>query len=261
MGPHSILSNFQFPVSTRVHTLILCLSANGNSSYRDAVSVAGLMSERFGSTVSILSDRALTSTVPMGTAVHILKDKSDCLDKINTYIRGLPSGAELLFVLSAHGYSKRATKTRCGKELNDRSEYVLLQGVPIFDYELFTSLYGKMSPDTRSLCLIDTCHSGTMLDLEYLSSDGGAQFRRSWTPLTKRPLSVCISACDDDELAGEDISTYGGWGGKLVCQYLDYVSAQKTPGPLNVLAFHNSVFRTFTQQASQRSRPILSYNM
>jgi hypothetical protein len=145
--------------------------------------------------------------------------------------------------------------------LNGRSECVLLRGVPIYDHELFTALYEHMSLETRSLCLIDTCHSGTMLDLEYLSSDGGKQFSRSLTPLIRRPLSVCISACDDSEFAGEDISTYGGWGGKLVCRYLDYVSAQRVPGPLDIPAFHASVYRAFTHQRSQRSRPILSYNM
>jgi hypothetical protein len=258
--PCAQLRNFRFPATARLYTLIICLSANGDSSYRDATSVARLVTEQFGSQVLILSDNAHRRfDVPPGVQVHVLKDKADCLDQIDKYVRTLPGQAELLFVLSAHGFSKMASASHRSTELNGRTEYVRVHGTPLFDYELFPALYDHMRQDTRSLCLVDTCHSGTMLDLEYLSKNGGEHFQRSKQILQPRPLSVCISACDDEELAGEDVSLYGGWGGKLVCQFLDYVGRQQVP--IEVLAFHRYVFQTFQQQSSQRSRPILSYNI
>jgi hypothetical protein len=261
MEAHPVIKSFQFPQSKLVYTLIVCLSANGSSSYRDASAVARLMRLQFASNVRILSDFAYNFDLPDGVDVHILVDKADCLQQIENYVDGLPHAADLLFVISAHGYSSRATTSRMAYELNGRSEYVRLHTQPVYDYELFKALYQKMAPDTRSFCLVDTCHSGTMLDLEYLSRDGGLLFTRSRTPLLRRPISVCISACDDNELAGEDISQFAGWGGKLICQFLDYASSRASIGPLHIPKFHQHVFATFCRQVAQGSRPVLSYNM
>jgi hypothetical protein len=261
MDPHACIRNFRFSATGEMCTLIVCLSANGDSSYRDAASVARLMTQKFESSVIIMCDSPRqTFDVPKSVTIMVLKDRNDCLRQIETYVRQLAPASELLFVLSAHGYSRAASGCRRVTELNGRSEYVTINGVPIYDYELFTALYGQMRKETQSLCLIDTCHSGTMLDLEYISTDGGSQFTRSkQTLIHHRPLSVCISACDDNELSGEDISVYGGWGGKLICRFLDYV--QEHTGTLDVLAFHRSVFTVFIHQQHQRSRPIISYNM
>jgi hypothetical protein len=48
----------------------------------------------------------------------------------------------------------------------------------ITDAELFTALYSRMHDSIKSVCFIDTCHSGTMLDLEYMSNNG-VTFHRS----------------------------------------------------------------------------------
>ena len=42
----------------------------------------------------------------------------------------------------------------------------------VLDNDIRDSFYKNMNDDCMSLCLIDTCHSGTMLDLPYYSYDG-----------------------------------------------------------------------------------------
>jgi hypothetical protein len=97
-----------------------------------------------------------------------------------------------------------------------------------------------------------------MLDLEYLSTDG-KKFIRSKTELKSRPRSVCISACADDELAGEDVSDYAGWGGKLTCQFVDYLDRSNN-GIIDISKFYHQVRSTFDSQRLQKSHPIISYN-
>jgi hypothetical protein len=128
----------------------------------------------------------------------------------------------------------------------------------ITDAELFTALYSRMHDSVKSVCFIDTCHSGTMLDLEYMSNNG-MTFHRSPLKNIQRPDSVCISACSDSELAGEDIGHYGGWGGKLTCALLDYlfVLPVKTLSPIE---FYRSIYKIFTTQSIQKCVPFISYN-
>jgi len=212
------IRSFRFPShKDTVHVLILCLAANGDSSYRDADSMARIMVERFRAHVTILSDhpRRPFKTVSDLIRVHIVKNKDDCVHTIREVVGLLPEMSNLLFFISAHGYSQPAIGIHRDRELNGRSEYLKLGGMNLYDYELFSALYDNMRSDTRSLCLVDTCHSGTMLDLEYVSTDGGKTFKRSRQVLTNRPWSVCISACGDAESTGEDVSSYGGWGGQV----------------------------------------------
>jgi hypothetical protein len=261
------VKSFLFPSSKtpNVHTLILCLNANGDSSYRDAESLSRLMIDRFNSKVTILSDspsrrfRCLEDI--HAVSIHIVSRKEDCMLHIRNVVSKLPRHSDLLFVISGHGYSVPAVGIHKKNELNGRSECVHVGRTILYDYNLFDALYTHMLPDTRSICLVDTCHSGTMLDLEYISFDGGLTIKRSRQRLCRRPFSICISACDDSELAGEDISEFGGWGGKLVCAFLDYVSNSPNDDQFLVYDFFRSTFGRFQGQSSQREHPTLSFNL
>ena len=56
------------------------------------------------------------------------------------------------------------------------------------------------------------------------------------------------------QLAGEDISYYGGFGGKLICIFLDYLNKNN----LEILPFYLFVKKTFMSQKYQKSQPIFS---
>ncbi len=97
-----------------------------------------------------------------------------------------------------------------------------------------------------------------------LSSYRDASFNYCWpykgskTILQPRPFSVCISACNDDELAGEDVSDYGGWGGKLICQFLDRLHSNHR---IEVMGFYRRIRQLFAMQSTQAFHPVISYNV
>jgi hypothetical protein len=258
MQTHSV-HTLCFPCNKSLVVLAIALRANGSSSYRDASAIARLTSSIWGATVTILTDvPSLLLNVPEKTKIIHVIDKKKMLSSIAGISRSLRKGTDLLFSMSSHGWSTVVAHRKL-LEMNGRSEFVKVGNEMVMDYELFDSLYNEMQEDIVSLCLIDTCHSGTMLDLEFISNDG-IYFTRSKTPLRSRPLSVCISACSDNETAGEDVSTYAGWGGKLTCQFLDYANLLKPSTCIKVLDFYKMISKTFSLQSQQKSHPLISYN-
>ena len=245
--------SYEFPQKKHVSTLAIALQANGASSYRDACNICRLANEKWNSSTLIICDSLLhINNIPGTTQVILVKSKQELLGEIKRFVKSL-IGCDLLFSLSAHGYGTRHGHN-LKYELNGQSEFVKVNGCPVMDYELAVALYTEMAPDIHSLCLVDTCHSGTMLDLEYISTDGEI-FNRSRIPDRIRPFCFSISACGDYEMAGEDISTYGGWGGKLISFFLDYVGEK-----IHVMKFYKNLRHAFLTQTNQRSHPVISYN-
>ena len=260
------------PLGQSTRLVVVALSANGTSSYRDASALSRLFWEKFASPhCTILSDRldTLSHCAPQARK-RLVKNRSDLLSELRNTIGAVPAKCNLVFSLSAHGYSKRL-RARTNLEMNGRTEYVCVNGEHVLDVDLFDALYQTMHPSVKSLCLIDTCHSGTMLDLEYVSSDG-RHFQRSHTPPGRSPETMCISACSDNELAGEDISGFGGWGGKLTCHVLDVLSQlasdrasdhTSSGAPILLLEpcnLYDGIRSTFVAQSRQKSHPVLSYS-
>ena len=263
-----MINSFVFPVptGTKIYVLSIALAANGTSSYRDAVSICKLSSTIWDITehISILTDNTkyiLPYTKEyQNVSVHYVGSSTMLLQYIREFVqRYMCEEGQMLFTLSSHGYSKRATSTRLHKEMNQRTEYIKVKGNIVMDYEIFDALYNNasMHHNTFVFCLIDTCHSGTMLDMEYYSTDGYV-FKRSKTDIKRsRVASICISACNDREQAGEDISHFGGWGGKLICQFLDYATSSKQ---ISIMSFFHHVRKLFTGQRYQQSHPMIGYN-
>jgi hypothetical protein len=223
-----------------VLVISVCLLANGMSSYRDVKNIVKLTKEKWNSTNIILSD----NTSFFKEAIEI---KNNFLPTLENIVGKYSKTHDILFTISAHGYNMYNKN-----EIDNTDEYIIVRGNKIFDHHIRNSFYKKMHKDCLSLCLIDTCHSGTMLDLPWYSRDGKT-IKRIDQKLIIRPQSYCISACSDNELAGEDISDFGGWGGKLICIFLDYLKDD-----FNILDFYQFVHKKFTSQRLQRSHPILS---
>ena len=241
--------------ATRV--VVVALAANGASSYRDASAISRKLD---GAQVTVLTDSAekVRDTNPRTTTVTQVRRKADLTQALRQATQGVPAHGTLLFVLSAHGYSRPAAPARRDREMNRRTEYVRVGPDILCDYELRAALLGHLPATARAVCLVDTCHSGTMLDMEYVFRGNGTELARSLVPLETTPAEcVSISACADNELAGEDISTFGGWGGKLVCQFLDYLGDD---GSFGVYGFFQHAHAAFTGQSCQRSHPVLGYS-
>jgi len=112
--------------------------------------------------------------------------------------------------------------------------------------------------------LNDTCHSGTLLDLENVHVAGSQTVHRI---LPTRPHNkvLAIGVCSDRETTGEDIGDFGGWGGKLLSRFMDSMNSNacETSGRVkafNVLSFYKSCCHDFVQQRQQRTHPVLSFS-
>ena len=87
---------------------------------------------------------------------------------IDNFVEGTKSGDSLFFHYSGHGGQKRDSS---GDEADGMDETLIPEdyksaGV-ITDDELFAMLCAKLPAGVRLVCVMDCCHSGTILDLPY----------------------------------------------------------------------------------------------
>ena len=245
-----MLQSLTFPQGSFVNVLAIALLANGNSSYRDVTSISALLHTKWNSKITIITDNKeiLKRTRYMlsdDVSVIEISSKDTLLHEIKFYISNLKPGQDLFFTLSSHGYTRHVPFRAC-YEISGMSEYIMIKNECIMDYELL-DVINNGSNVNLTFALIDTCHSGTMLDLDYISYDGTSFIRSKTIQKKNNSNIICISACNDYETVGEDISTFGGWGGKLICYFLDYMEFRDS---LNMVQFFKHILNIFTNQKS-----------
>jgi len=241
---YHIINMNLFPVRDKILTLIVALHANGNSSYRDAANLCKLSVKKWGDNSTIV---ILTDNKDLNGGIYV-EDKKTFVNKLLSVVKKWSPTHDILFVISAHGY------------LMGKNEYIRVGDDVVLDHEIRDAFYGEMEYNCHSFCLVDTCHSGTMLDLEWVSTDGKLFRYNDEDKMRQLFVSTCcISACNDKQLAGEDISNFGGWGGKLVCVFLDYVDNLDSDR-FQVREFYFIVRDLFSKQSRQRSSPVISHS-
>jgi hypothetical protein len=228
-----------FPSRSQVACIHIALAANGESSYRDALHVSELSRTQWNATCTVITDRKglhIPNAVVLWTP-----DSKQLLHSLTAAVSTDSVHKDIFLVVSAHGYSSGA------------HQYIMCNGEHITDTQLGNALYSPMHPSCRSLCLLDTCHSGTLLDLRYHTASNGVSI--VFTPGTvsgEHIESVVIAACNDQESSEEGISSEGGWGGGLVAELLDAFVPCSHHGDiglqLNVVAFFKTVHHTFTNK-------------
>lgn len=236
-----------FPNRKKVLVIAISLIANGDSSYRDALNICKITRYKWNADTIIFTDSYIINKNIVDNVNSILiKNRKDFFFNLEEYVKKYSKTHDILFTISAHGYKKY--------NIDHYDEYIRINRYIILDYEIRNSFYKNMDNSCLSLSLVDTCHSGTMLDLPFMSTDG-INFTHVEKKLIIKPKSFCISACNDNELAGEDISYYGGFGGKLICQFLDYLHTRNI---FEILGFYLHVREIFINQKYQKSHPIYS---
>lgn len=124
-----------------------------------------------------------------------------------------------LFVfISGHGYSQRDTS---GDELDGRDEALHIGRRVVLDDTLRATFVEALPAGTHFIGVCDTCHSGSMFDLDFVWRRG------AWCEARARSLpraccdAVAIGACADGELDQCDIGDHVGFGGALTVQLLE----------------------------------------
>jgi len=171
----------------------------------------------------------------------------------NEYVRNNPDQPCTVWLsFAGHGSNVR---DRGGDEVDGRDECILpndfrAQGVITDD--VFAQLLVPLDPKVRAYVFVDSCHSGTMLDLQYTlnGNGGGAQARHK----TMMAHVVCISACLDTQVAQETPV-----GGAMTLKLLECLTRYKNPTYAQLIA----TLRTMTGQSPliTSSRPILGTHL
>jgi hypothetical protein len=114
------------------------------------------------------------------------------------------------FQYSGHGYFK---KDKNGDELDGRDECLVTVDTKfITDDVLNTNLVNRMSDDVNMICIMDCCHSGTIMDLKYKYKRRGHCELQYNNKDGKNIIS--ISGCRDKETSADAWFT-NKWNGAL----------------------------------------------
>jgi hypothetical protein len=154
--------------------------------------------------LSIDNDNKIQSKFPNSTFDKLSNYKS----VFNSFISNIKSTDYVIISISGHGYQQRS-KTQEETDLLD--EYISYGNGIILDNEIYSLLVSKLSFTKRTICLADTCHSGTIFDN---------------TVNNKNIYS--ISACLDNQLDSCDIGNNTGFGGALTVHLLDEPNSIRT---------------------------------
>jgi hypothetical protein len=148
--------------------------------------------------------------------VIMIKNKSEFLTRIKEYASSL--SGEGVVVLSSHGYSGLPDHRQ--SESDGKNEYIRVHGQTVTDDELHDNLVQTIQHNVTLYAIVDTCSSGTMLDLPYSMSTAGVVEENKWSC----PGSIyCWSACGDRQSDPDDLSSRYGYSGGLSSVILDHV--------------------------------------
>ncbi|GJN31672.1 hypothetical protein PR202_gb20097 [Eleusine coracana subsp. coracana] len=133
-------------------------------------------------------------------------------------VDGASSGDSLVFYFSGHGIQEVDTD---GDEMDGYDEAICPLDVAdqgaILDDEINETIVRPLGPGVKLHAIVDACHSGTILDLDYLcriSRTGYWQWENQSLPYgglkcTSGGLAISISGCSDNKTA-EDTTAFSG---------------------------------------------------
>jgi len=192
-----------------MHRAALCIGINyiGSSNalsgcINDARNVSQLLHTHFGYE---------TNEITMMSEEHHLKPtRLNILRTLQTYAiqsqRGLLT--QLFVSYSGHGSKVRDTN---GDEQDGQDETIVpldFNSAGMITDDTLCEIFNRFSSRTQIVCLFDSCHSGTILDLQYRYIGGDKHVHENTNTKTKARI-ICISGCLDHELSYETIERTG----------------------------------------------------
>lgn len=130
----------------------------------------------------------------------------------------------LWFQYSGHGYY---FKDANGDEKDGLDEcLVSTDNMAILDDEFKSLLLNNLHKDVNLFCIMDCCHSGTMLDLAYkYRSDKNISYRENTANVMCNV--VALSGCRDDQTSA-DAWFNGNFAGALTKTFLDVIKSEQS---------------------------------
>ncbi|XP_017257242.1 metacaspase-1 [Daucus carota subsp. sativus] len=157
------------------------------------------------------------------SSIHILTEggpyfhptKRNIQAGLKWLVKDCKAGDSLVFYFSGHGLRQPDFDN---DELDGFDETICpldfkTAGV-ILDNEINDTIVRPLKPGVRLHAIVDSCHSGTILDLSYVYNLKDKTWMNNHPPSnaykgTSGGQAICFSACEDDQLA-EDTSAFSG---------------------------------------------------
>ena len=153
------------------------------------------------------------------------------IDNFQRFCDNVNQDDNVLIMISGHGYQKHNEK---GDEKDGMDEYISYNEGIITDNKIYELLVHKLiNKSKRIVCLADTCHSGTIFDINNTGNINKV---------------ISLSSCRDNELSSCDISNVG-FGGALTVHLLNINNF------LNIL--FNENIREIEDKIINNLRPVL----
>ncbi|GHP06976.1 hypothetical protein PPROV_000572000 [Pycnococcus provasolii] len=141
---------------------------------------------------------------------NFMPTRQNIINGMRWLVSDVRPGDTLFFTYSGHGGSQQAgfmsderdgaNETLCPLDYSRAGE--------IIDDEINAILVAPLPPGARLLAIVDACHSGTVLDLPFITSH--TRHRGQWEDQrgrvykgTRGGEAVCISGCADDQTSAD----------------------------------------------------------
>ncbi|CAK8530309.1 unnamed protein product [Lathyrus sativus] len=211
---------------------VLCgVSYSRRSRYRlegtinDVVNMKSLLVDNFA--FPIQSIRVLTEEQK---DPNFTPTRKNIMESLKWLVKDCKLGDSLVFYFSGHGMQQPAHDKE--DEIDGLDETIcpvdFIRSGMITDDEINSTIVGPLKRGVKLHAFIDACHSGTTLDLMYVYKkvignwkwmDNCPNNTQSVTKSTNGGMAICISACEDYQIAA-DTAAFGGKQMNGVMTYL-----------------------------------------
>lgn len=176
---------------------------------------------------------------------------------------------EIFFSISCHGAQVRDFNH---DEIDGKDECVLpcdFKVSGIIRDDLFSNLFSKANPKTKVVCLIDACHSGSMIDLPFnycyqRENDKVVMTKIKDDDSNSNNKIMCISGCLDTQTSADayNVNNMHQFSGAMTSCFIEsfgQLENEKENENEKVPVLH--LFRSLHERLEQRNfkqRPVLS---
>ncbi|XP_030539125.1 metacaspase-1-like isoform X2 [Rhodamnia argentea] len=160
---------------------------------------------------------------------HRRPTRKNILDAFQWLIRDCRPGYSLVFFFSGHGLRHPESD---GDELDGFDESICpvdftTEGT-ILDNDINSAIVRPLPKGVTLHALVDSCHSGTVLDLPYVYDIKKGRWLDNRPPSgaykgTNGGLAICLSACADEELAADTSALHGKMSGAMTSSFIQAV--------------------------------------
>ncbi|KAK7302531.1 hypothetical protein RJT34_13423 [Clitoria ternatea] len=142
----------------------------------------------------------------------LIPTKRNIEESLKWLVRDCQSGDSLVFYFSGHGLQQPEFDR--GDEIDGLDETIcpldfITEGM-ITDNEINSMIVQPLQNGVRLHAILDTCHSGTTLDLMYAYKREkgswkweGNKLSKAITDQTSGGVAICLSACEDSQVAAD----------------------------------------------------------